>query len=293
LPLRVTASLLAAAPPGLGQQAVARRLNATALRGRPPGSLARQRLAGAARVELDLCDRIQGECFISRRYAPAVAHFIARALPRRGGVFIDVGAHVGLMTFQVAASRPHGAVRIHAFEPNPASAERFRRNLELNRGADVTLVESAVGRGPGVAVLSSPAGPADLAADYVHVPAAGDSAKPSAGLEVPVVTLDDYADQKGLTFVDVIKLDVEGFEPFVLEGSSSLLADRRVGALVMEFNDVHLARVGSQRDDLIRSLAQQGYERVEIPPVGGQRIRRRRTVDGPVVDMAFAPRPLA
>ena len=64
-----------------------------------------QRMAGGHRMSLDLSDRSQGIAYLIRRYDAELVNYIVRNLPR-GGVFLDVGAHVGLITFAVADSDP-------------------------------------------------------------------------------------------------------------------------------------------------------------------------------------------
>jgi FkbM family methyltransferase len=240
-----------------------------------------QRLRGGTRFELHLADRVQGEVFLMRRYEPALVAFLADRLPP-GGLFLDVGAHVGLVSIQVAVRRSD--VDVRAFEPSSTNAARLRRNLELNPGARVELVRAAVGGSEGEAELSTAAGGADLAGSRI---VAGAAARPGTSTErVPVTTLDAYAAEHGLERVHALKLDVEGSELAALEGAADLLAARRIDCLVCELNDVYLAERGLGRDALVDRLAAYGYKPVEIPPVGAQRLRRSRRA-GQVADVAF------
>jgi GT2 family glycosyltransferase len=129
----VASQVLRFVPSGLGAHALARMTLASAARS---PIRRRQTLHGGARFELDLSDRAQAQTYVIRRYEPDVSRFIAKKA-RRGGVFFDVGANIGLISFSVAVRRPD--LSIHAFEADPANAERWRRNLELNLGVTAQL----------------------------------------------------------------------------------------------------------------------------------------------------------
>jgi hypothetical protein len=63
-----------------------------------------------------------------------------------------------------------------------------------------------------------------------------------------------------LTHVNVLKIDVEGFELKVLQGAATLLAAERPPLVIFEFCDWAEARVpGVERGDAQRFLIAQGY----------------------------------
>jgi FkbM family methyltransferase len=258
-------------PPGAGQHAVARRIVASSFL-KP--ALGRQTLVGGGTFELDLSDRIQAEAFLIRRYAPELVQVIASRLSTRQ-VFFDVGANVGLVTFSVGARVP--SLRIHAFEPHPLNVASWRRNAELNSEVNATIETAAVGATEGRAslVLGTESG-------WHHI---ADSPSDST-MDVPMVTLDDYADGQQLDFIHVLKLDVEGHEQSALQGARRLLRERRVGCIVCELNDFHLRRVGTSREGVIAWLGQQGFQPHPIPRIGLRRLRRAETAP---TDLIFLP----
>src|SRR5579863_5208778 len=94
-------------------------------RRRPPHRRAHQRLRDGTELNLDLGDRTQALAFLTRRYSEDLVRQLIARLPS-GGVLLDVGANVGLVTFQVARRRPD--CRIVGFEPNPVAAAAWRAN---------------------------------------------------------------------------------------------------------------------------------------------------------------------
>ena len=95
----------------------------------------------------------------------------------------------------------------------------------------------------------------------------------SGGVEVAVTTLDEYAAAKGITRVDVLKVDIEGGEPAALRGAGQLLAERRLTTIVCEMNDVHLKRVGSSREEMVELPVDAGFVPRPLPLLGARKLR--------------------
>jgi len=167
-------------------------------------------------------------------------------------VFFDVGAHVGLISCQVAAARP--AVVIHGFEPHPRVAAMFRTNAELN-GYSAVLVEAAASDSDGHVVFNLDS----------HAIGRGDTS-------VPSLRLDDYIATHAIDHVDVMKLDVEGHEREVLDGARRSLASGVIRAVTMESMAAHGKDVNAPAQ-IIESL---GFTRRPMPDIRPAWVRRLR-----------------
>jgi hypothetical protein len=122
------------------------------------GSLVRARRLGLA-WELDLRDNLERVLWCTGTYEPALLRFLAAEL-RAGDVVADIGAHVGVHSLTAAARlRALGGGRVLSFEPARDSAARLRAGAAAN-GLDglVSVTETALGAGPGVAALVADAG---------------------------------------------------------------------------------------------------------------------------------------
>lgn len=267
-------------PAGVGQFRVADRVYEHALAQVPRGSLVRTRLQNGAVVDLDVSDYVEARVAMVRHWQPAVVRVLAESLAS-GGVFFDVGAHVGLVSLAVAAAAPGRAPRIHAFEPLPANAERLRHNVALNAGADVAVNAVAVGAAPGSVAVETP-DPRVPSMGHVRE---GDADAPGT---VPMITLDDYARDHGIERVDALKIDVEGYEQPVLEGARELLGGRRIGAIVCELNEEELRKRGSSSQTLVDLLAAHGYDHHPLPNVGARRWTHGR-LGAAFEDAVFTP----
>ena len=147
-----------------------------------------------------------------------------------GMTFVDVGANIGLYT--VAAAKLVGATgRVYAFEPEPGNYALLQHNLELNEARNVVTEKMAVGCAAterNLNISRNSIGTHSL----LRRPQSSVAADREA-IQVQVITLDEYfADVPGR--VDTLKVDVEGYEPFVLKGAARLLA--RVELILFEYS---------------------------------------------------------
>jgi len=170
-------------------------------------------------------------------------------LARGSEVFADVGAHVGYYAVRMARCYK----RVHAFEPNPMSVEKLKRNLELNGITNATVHPYALGDREEVRTLHL-AG----ASSSFHAPPVSPHAHRGA-VEVLVKRMDDVLER-----ADAVKIDVEGWEERVIEGMRNII-ERWRPALVVEHHEFRGYRVGTF-ERIRGSLKSAGY--VPIPLTG-------------------------
>lgn len=169
----------------------------------------------------------------------AIFQEIARGSER----IADVGANVGLYACIGAASMASGTVI--AFEPAPSNLEFLLRNIDRNGLYDrIVVVDHAVSDVQGEArfFLSDGIGNHSLSAE---------NAGSERYLEVPVTTVDRYFDGQQL---DVLKVDVEGFDTHVLLGSVATMSLHHP-AVFVELLTEHLEQGGVSPQKLIAVLA--------------------------------------
>lgn len=160
---------------------------------------------------------------------------------RRGDLFLDVGANVG--TYTVLASGVCGASTF-AFEPDPNTASRLRRNIELNSLGDrVEVYECALGAERGNA-------PFTVGLDTVNrIASSGGSGTRSVRME----TLDDIVRDAPPA---MMKIDVEGWELEVLSGAGRVLGNPALRVIELE----------TVVSDCAAILAHYGFERASYNP---------------------------
>jgi FkbM family methyltransferase len=149
-------------------------------------------------------------------------------------VFFDVGANLGYYSC-IAATRltmRKRHITIHAFEPNPDLVELMRKTFTINGIEDAARITAAgVGDKPGELTLHRNDelwGSSSFRAELSRTKKAND-------ITVPVITLDSYCKAHKIEKVDVVKLDVEGYEDHVYAGMRHTVTDNPGLRLVLEF----------------------------------------------------------
>lgn len=199
------------------------------------------------RVRLDLSDYIE-RCAYLGIFEPEETRAV-QALLKPGMTFVDVGANIGYYT--LLASRAVGdAGVVYAFEPSTAAFGKLRTTLQSNDIANVRAFQLALGSEE--CRLSLGAGPEDNFTPSLLT---------GGGEEVAVTTLDAFVTEQGIGRIDLIKIDVEGFEPFVLQGGRRVLSDGTVGAVLCELNDYWLGRAGTNTEAVYESMREMGFGR--------------------------------
>lgn len=142
-----------------------------------------------------------------------IPHFHRLAQQARG--FLDAGAYAGIYTLLACTANP--ALRAVAVEPNPASAAKLRRNIEINElNGRAQVAQKALSATPGRARLGIP--------ERVTTASLAPARTPVASVEVEVTTADAAA--AGVP-IDLVKIDVEGLETEVLQGMTGIIAAYR------------------------------------------------------------------
>jgi len=165
-------------------------------------------------------------------YEPDVRSALG-AIVRPGWICVDVGAHRGVITLQLAhLVGPSG--RVIAFEAHPENAHELERAVAAEKLDERVRVENvAISDGSKARVGLHP-GRRRASAEW-NITGTDLEGRPTPSvLEVPATSLDAYFRPNGGR-VDLVKIDVEGAEGKVLAGMRQLLRDVRP-ALVLEFH---------------------------------------------------------
>lgn len=198
------------------------------------------------------------------RYDPVERELrgVAELVPP-GGVCLDVGAKHGLYGLMMAVAAGDTG-RVVAFEPQPRPRRLLRAAAWCLGARSLEVVAAAVAEAPGEGRLSVPVrrGHAVPGRAFLASGALGLGSNAEFGrhreLAVRTVTLDGWVEARGLERVDVVKIDVEGAEPRVLDGAAALL-ERWHPHLLLEVEDRHLERFGQDAETLFDRLGSLGY----------------------------------
>ena len=201
-------------------------------------------LAFAPGVRMRLVPTDEGHGCIATAgfYELPLTRTIAR-LGKNGGVLVDVGANYGYISLLWAAQKAGN--RVIAFEASPRNQQALRLNVERNGFTDaIALRNEAAGKEVGE--LKFHLGPEEQTGwgGLVQGDANGDEAT------VRVVTLDE--ELKDIQCIDVLKIDTEGADTWVLEGAT--FSSRKTKAVWPSWELALAALVRYWRATGIRSL---------------------------------------
>lgn len=197
--------------------------------------------------ELDLTEYIDRNIHDHGCFEPSTTAALAQCT-KRGMTVLDIGANIGAHTFKLAQHvGPSG--RVLAFEPMGAAFNKLRKNAELNPSLNnLSLHRMALGAENGT-----------IEADFnCSWPLNGVYPKVTPE-PVPVRRLDDLLAEMGIDRVDLVKLDVDGFEHKILQGAARTLRQLRP-LLIMELCSYTLNRVGDSVEAMLDDLLAAGYE---------------------------------
>ena len=136
---------------------------------------------------------------------------------------LDIGANIGIMTVHLA--RTIKGATVYSFEPVPNNIEAFKRIIRYFKLQNVKLFEIALGNKDGEVEMVMPVINAVRMQGLSHVVHSSiPENNEGEHYKVPLKMLDKIAELQNLPQrISAIKIDVENFEYFVLEGARNLI----------------------------------------------------------------------
>ncbi|MEM6723153.1 MAG: FkbM family methyltransferase [Bacteroidota bacterium] len=138
---------------------------------------------------------------------------------------LDIGANIGITSVWLSRTLPQG--QIHGFEPVPPNYKTLERILKAYQCKNVQIHQIALGNEPGEVELVMPEVESVQMQGLSHV-VHEELTDFNVGkrFKARLETLDGFAPIQNLP-VHAIKLDVENFEAFVLEGARQMIETHR------------------------------------------------------------------
>jgi FkbM family methyltransferase len=226
----------------------------------------RIRFNGSAEAFVDLREGELRTVLIGRTFDPEYFR-IASAFLRGGGTYFDVGANAGLCSFGLIPCC--AGVAYHLFEANPALWPALRRSIAFHRGTRIHLVEAAVGAESGRVFIDAKNPDGDIGQGFISS---------NHGVETRMLTLDQYIRDAGVARVDFMKMDIEGYELFALEGAREAVAAGKLPVIYFELKRPLVERFGKSVADVLDRFRSLGYRLYHVRDQDFATIRRPRDV---------------
>jgi FkbM family methyltransferase len=198
-----------------------------------------------------------------RLYENTEARFF-KSVCKPGMTFLDIGANTGLYT-ALALPRIGSEGRVVALEPDRESFEYLRKTVIANHADNVTCVSKAAADYSGVVKL------------FVSENNRGDNRLydnelSTASYEVEVSPVDLLLKELGIATVDLVKIDVQGFEGRVLRGMRETIARSPNLTILMEFWPHGLQCAQTNPAELLTNLQGMGLVVSELRSDGSLRL---------------------
>ncbi len=192
-------------------------------------------------------------------YEKAETRFFKSAC-RDGMTFLDVGANLGYYTaLATRAVGPNG--RVLAVEPDPDSFGYLEQTIAANAVGNVQAFPVAASDAPATLPL------------YISTDNRGDNRLYASGedrpqVEVTARPLDALLRENKIDKVDLIKIDVQGYEPKVIAGLRETITASPNLTLLTEFWPQGIDEAGENANDFLQTLRGLGLTLHELQPDG-------------------------
>lgn len=200
-------------------------------------------------LQLDIYDYVSHWLYFGFRDD---SHKTLMSLVKPGQTILDIGTNYGTTILQFAKLL-NGQGFAYGFEPDPLNFKLCQQNMSLNPFTNIEVENIGLGNTESSLYLV-----VDTASNRGgnRISTQIDNREHT---EVKVIKLDSWAITKNLSQVDLLKIDVEGYEYEVLKGGVELLK-RFKPTLFIELDDENLRLQQSSALELVEFLQALGYQ---------------------------------
>jgi len=185
-------------------------------------------------------------------YEPEIVDILFLKL-KESNIFVDVGANEGY--FSTIASKIVGNNGfVIAIEPQKRMIEVIKKNLEINNSDNVYIENAALSDKSFQKLYlylfhSLNTGASSMVNKYLF----------SKRQKVLTLSMEDLFEKYNIEYADLVKVDVEGFEPEVINGAKKLLEERRIKAILIDFHESILEKRQIKSHELEQRILSYNY----------------------------------
>jgi FkbM family methyltransferase len=173
-----------------------------------------------------------------------------------GMTIIDIGANIGYYTL-LEAKMVGNSGKVYAIEPEPANFERLKNNIALNKYTNIQSYNMAAGDTNGTKTLYQSESP-NLHNLLGENGTNGPNKSYIGTLDVQAVNLDTFLKDKQPP--DLVRMDVEGYEYYVIEGMKKTLNSNHNLMIFMELHTDQMKAAGLDIGIMIKTLSDAGFK---------------------------------
>ncbi|MFQ3599368.1 MAG: FkbM family methyltransferase, partial [Chloroherpetonaceae bacterium] len=211
------------------------------------------------KYQLNCKDWIQKHIYFDtfeRREIKTALQYVERG---GGGIYFDVGSNVGFYALNFAKQSGRNG-KVYAFEPDPKTYQKLRKNIELNHFNEIIeSFDTAVAEvsGEKIFYISSK----ESSAWGTTIQEGKERAIES--LSVKTISLDEFVSEKGIKEINFMKVDVEGGEFELMQGAKNVFKSKAVKKLFIECSGPSLSIRGKTLNEYLSLFEQVDYKPVD------------------------------
>ena len=175
----------------------------------------------------NLIETIGFEIFINGIYESDTHEFLLKRIPSNA-IVLDLGANIGSIVIPICKRRKD--LRVICVEASPWVFEYLKKNVGQNGLTNIEIVNRAILDSDGKEIdffgPTGKFGKGSLTPNYTN-----------ESVKVSTIRVDTLLKERGIPKVDIVKIDIQGFEYFAFKGASELLQPADAPDILFEFED--------------------------------------------------------
>ncbi len=219
------------------------------------GKIVRKEIHGIT-YELDLSEAIEASLYYSDVYELETLECLQRCITKDMVVF-EIGANIGSHSFEIAQLLQDGSGTLYCFEPTDYAFKKLIKNHSLNHFTNIIFEKLALSDREEIQNLT-PASSLDTVAFSASWDIKDGSSKNTMQQEIIFKKLDTYIQENSITKVDLLKIDVDGYELKIIKGGRQTISTFKP-IIIIELSECLLHYVGDTLEELLSLLHNLGY----------------------------------
>ena len=163
---------------------------------------------------------------------------------KEGDAVIDIGSNIGTVTLQ-SSVKVGSSGKVYSIEPNPKIFDFLLDNIRFNNKDNIKTFNTALGDSDGEIYFS------DKISDVVNT-----IIQNGSGIKVKITTLDKLFPKDDV--IDLLKIDVQGYDKFVFLGSKNIL--KKTKCVHFPVIREHYQNFGYDYKEIFEFLKNSGFE---------------------------------
>ena len=231
-----------------------------------------------ALVDPTIDDGVEKSIYYFGTYEIGTLHIMRKCL-KRADSFIDVGSNIGLMSLLASQIVGKNGI-VYSIEPEPEIFTILQKNIKINNIDNIQTYNLAFGSERGNAIIYR-----NLDLNRASASLIKPNQKNFDEREVIVQTLDEFIIKNNISNVQMVKIDVEGWELEVLKGAKNFLSSPSSPIICIEYSKLHPIHKGQLLDIYNYILTTNNYKIFKLKKGKGRISKLIRIKD--IVDLPF------